>query len=189
MIPKLYSPAALPDPLDLFGQMLAHAPFAVWMADREGKVLLFNEAMRNLVNVDDPDRVLADYNIFDDPIAKSQGLVPYIKRVLSGQVIETVVMMDLSREHFSKKAETDPKVFYVRCTYFPLKDDRGDFEYVVQMVENITQDYMEDLELSRSAHDLETANAEIVTREQEIIALKKRVRLLKLQLAEPGKNV
>ena len=189
MIPKLYTPAALTDPLDLFGQMLAQAPFAVWMADRDGKVILFNEAMRNLVDIQDPDRVLATYNIFDDPIAKAQGLVPYIKRVLTGQVIETVVMMDLSQEDFSAAAKTDPKVFYVRCLYFPLKDDHGDFEYVVQMVENITRDYMEDLELSRSAHDLESANAEIIAREKEIMGLKKRVRALNIQASELRKRV
>lgn len=189
MIPKLYSPAALPEPLDLFGQMLAQAPFAVWVADHDGKVVLFNEAMKNLVNIDDPDRVLATYNIFEDPIATSQGLVPYIKRVLSGQVIQTVVMMDLAQENFSAAAKTNPKVFYVRCLYFPLKDDDGRFEYVVQMIENITQDYMEDLDLSRSANELETANTEIVAREKEIIAFKKRVRLLKVQLAELEKGV
>jgi len=189
MIPKLYTPASLPDPLDLFGQLLAQAPFAVWMADRDGKVILFNEAMKNLVNIEDPESVLASYNVFEDPIAKSQGLVPYIKRVLDGQVIETVVMMDLSRENFSRAAKTDPKVFYVRCVYFPLKDERGDFEYVVQMIENITQDYMEDLELSRSAHELETANAEILAREKEIISLKKRVRLLRVQLSELEKGL
>src|SRR5690349_10002288 len=125
MIHKFLTPTVLTDPLDLFGQMLAQAPFAVWMADREGKVILFNEAMRSLLNIDDPERVLASYNIFADPIAKAQGLVPYIKRVLTGQVIQTVVMMDLSQENFSAKAKTDPKVVYVRCLYFPLKDERG----------------------------------------------------------------
>ena len=49
MIPQLYTSAPLLEPLDLFGQMLAQAPFALWMADREGKVFLFNEAMRDLV--------------------------------------------------------------------------------------------------------------------------------------------
>lgn len=189
MIPKLYTPAPLTEPLDLFGQMLAQAPFAIWMADRDGKVVMFNEAMRNLVGIDDPDRVLEKYNIFEDPIAKSQGLIPYIRRVLTGQVIETVVMMDLSQEDFNAAAKADPKVFYVRCLYFPLKDERGDFEYVVQLVENITQDYMEDLDLSRSANELETASAEILKCEKEIISFKKKARALTLQRDALKKDV
>lgn len=189
MTPKIYAAAAMPDQLGLFGQMLAQAPFAIWMADRQGKVLLFNEAMKSLVNIDDPDRVLSSYNIFEDPIVKTQGLAPYIKRVLTGQVVQTVVMMDLGQENFSASAKTDPKVFYVRCLYFPIKDDRGEFEYVVQVVENITKDYMGDLEMSRSAHELETANKEIIVHENEIIALKKRVRLLKQQLDEMRKHL
>ena len=184
MIPKLYTSAALPEPLDLFGQMLAQAPFAIWMADREGKVFLFNEAMRNLVDIDDPGKILGHYNIFKDPIAASQGLIPYIKRVLEGQVIQTVVMMDLSQEDFGPKNASEPKVFYVRCLYFPLKDDRGDFEYIVMMVENITQEYLEDISLSRTAHELETANKDIIDREKLISKLKLRQKALQIQLAK-----
>ena len=184
MIPKLYTTAPLPEPLDLFGQMLAQAPFALWMADRQGEVFLFNEAMRNLVGIDDPAKILGRYNIFKDPIAASQGLVPYIKRVLEGQVIQTVVMMDLSQEHFGMKNEQEPKVFYVRCLYFPLKDEGGNFEYIVMMVENITQEYLEDISLSRTAHELETANKDIIEREKRITGLKKRQAALQVQLAK-----
>lgn len=188
MIPKLYSLVETTDPLDLFGQMLAQAPFAVWMADRDGNVIVFNEAMRNLARIDDPARVFKAYNLFEDPVAKTQGLVPYIKRVLTGQVIETVVAMDLNREDFAEKTGDGAEVRYVRCLYFPLKDDHGAFDYVVQTVEDVTQEYMEDLELSRAARQLETANAEIVRREKEIIDLKKRVRVLKLQASELRKK-
>lgn len=184
MIPQLYTSATLPEPLDLFGQMLAQAPFALWMADREGKVFLFNEAMRNLVGIDDPARILGRYNIFKDPIAASQGLVPYIKRVLEGQVIQTVVMMDLSQEDFGPKNAQEPKVFYVRCLYFPLKDEAGSFEYIVMMVENITQEYLEDISLTRTAHELETANKDIIEREKRITSLKKRQGELQVQLAK-----
>lgn len=184
MIPKLYSTVALPGPLDLFGQLLAQAPFAVWVADRSGKLILFNEAMRALVDIDDPERILETYNIFEDPIAMAQGLVPYIKRVLTGQIIQTVVMLDLSREGFNLNHKKEPKVFYVRCLYFPLRNDRGDFEYVVLMVENITQEYLEDIALSRSAREVEEAGKEIVDREKRIIALKARKRALEKRLAK-----
>jgi PAS domain-containing protein len=184
MIPKLYTTTPLPEPLDLFGQMLAQAPFALWVADREGQVFLFNEAMRSLVGIDDPDRILASYNIFKDPIAASQGLIPYIRRVLDGQVIQTVVMMDLSREDFGTKNAEEPKVFYVRCLYFPLKDEQGRFEYVVMMVDNITQEYLEDISLTRAAHELEEANKDIVERENRITELKRRQKALERQLAE-----
>lgn len=184
MIPKLYTLATLPDPLDLFGQLIAQAPFAIWMADKTGKVILFNEAMRNLVSIDDPERILETYNIFEDPIATAQGLVPYIKRVLDGQIVQTVVMMDLSRENFGKLNQHAPKIFYVRCLYFPIKDEFSNFDYVVMMVENITQDYLEDLALSKTIRDMENANRDILDREQRIIGLKKRAGLLRQQLAK-----
>lgn len=183
MIPQLYTAASLPDPLDLFGQMLAQAPFAVWVADRTGKVILFNEAMKNLVGIEDPEKILETYNIFQDPIATAQGLIPYIKRVLTGQVIQTVVMMDLSQENFGPTSKTDPKVFYVRCLYYPLKDEQGDFEYVVMMVENITQEYLEDIALSRTMNELESANRDVIEREQKMVGLKKRQAALTEQLA------
>jgi len=183
MIPKLYTSTGLPEPLDLFGQLLAQAPFALWMSDREGDVFLFNEAMRGLVGIDEPGRILGHYNVFKDPIAVSQGLVPYIKRVLEGQVIQTVVMMDLSQENFGAKGEQEPKVFYVRCLYFPLKDDRGTFEYIVTMVENITEEYLEDISLSRTENELELANKDIIEREKKITALKRRQKALQDQLS------
>lgn len=179
MIPKLYSPTNLPDPLDLFGQLIAQAPFAVWVADSEGNVILFNEAMRNLVGIEDPDKVLEKYNIFDDPIAKSQGLVPYIRKVLDGQVIQTVVMLDLSRENFGGKDA--PKVFYVRALYFPLKDHYGDSEYIVTLIENMTPEYLEDLALSKATHDLKTKQEEVIDQEKEIAKLKARVKFLRLE--------
>lgn len=179
MIPKLYSPTNLPDPLDLFGQLIAQAPFAVWVADSEGNVILFNEAMRKLVGIDDPEKVLERYNIFEDPIAKSQGLVPYIKKVLEGQVIQTVVMLDLSRENFGGRDA--PKVFYVRALYFPVKDHYGDAEYVVTLIENITPEYLEDLALSKATHDLKKKQEEVIDQEKEITKMKERVRSLRLQ--------
>lgn len=189
MIPKLYTLTTLPDPLDLFGQIIAQAPFAVWMADKTGKVVLFNEAMRSLVGIDNPEKILETYNIFEDPIATAQGLVPYIKRVLNGQVIQTVVMMDLSRENFGRQNHQAPKVFYVRCLYFPIKDEFNNFDYVVMMVENITQAYLEDLALSKTAHEMENANRDIIERENLIIQMKKRSGVLRQQLAKLEKSL
>lgn len=180
MIPKLYSPAQLPEPLDLFGQLIAQAPFAVWVADQEGNVILFNEAMRKLVNIEDPDKVLEHYNIFEDPIAKSQGLIPYIRKVLEGQVVQTVVMLDLSRENFGK--QESPKVYYVRSVYFPLKDHYGEPEYVVTLIENITPDYLVDLAFSKAAHDLDARQEEIIAQEKEILEQKKAIERLESQL-------
>jgi PAS domain-containing protein len=180
MIPKLYTPAVLPDPLDLFGQLIAQAPFAIWMANNEGKVILFNEAMKSLVGIEDPEKILEHYNIFGDPIATAQGLVPYIKRVLDGQIVQTVVMMDTSQENFGNQKE--PKVFYVRCLYFPLKSDPGETEFIVMLVENITQSYLEDLALSKATHQVEAANKEVIERENGIIQLKHRLKRLEDQL-------
>lgn len=182
MIPKLYTSTALPTPLDLFGQLLAQAPFAVWIADREGRVVMFNEAMRSLVGIEHPEKILDFYNIFDDPTATAQGLVPYIKRVLTGQVVQTVVMMDLSVENFGENARTAPKVFYVRCLYFPIRDKVNNYEYVVMLVENITQEYLEDLALSKTALEIERASQDVIEREEKMVALKKRAQALRSQL-------
>ncbi len=182
MIPKLYTVITLPDPLDMFGQLLAQAPFAVWVADRNGRVLLFNEAMRKLVGIDDPEKILAKYSLFEDPIAVSQGLVPYIKQVLSGKVMQTVMMLDLSQEHFGNNKY--PKVFYVRCQYFALKDEAGEYQYIVMLVENITQQYLDDLTLSKAAHEMEKFHREVIDREYAMIEMKRRIAALKNQLAE-----
>lgn len=180
MIPKLYTLTALPDELDLFGQLIAQAPFAVWIADRDGNILLFNEAMRALAGIDDAEQVLERYNIFEDPIAKSQKLVPHIKKVLEGQVVRTVVMLDLSQENFGSKK--DPKVHYVRSVYFPIKDHYGDSEYVVTLIENITQEYLEDLALSKASRELRERQEEIIEQEKAIARAKARVVRLREQL-------
>ena len=182
MIPKLYSASVLPEPLDLFGQLIAQAPLAIWVADRTGKVVLFNEAMKNLVGIEIPGKILEHYNIFEDPIATAQGLVPYIKRVLNGEVIQTVVMLDTSVENFGNNK--DPKVLYVRCLYFPVKDTVGNFEYIVLLVENITQQYLDDIAVSKSSHEVERANIEMIEREKNMIVLKKKVADLKKRLSE-----
>jgi len=181
MIPKLYTSTILPEPLDLFGQLLAQTPFAVWIAEKSGKVIMFNEAMRSLVGVMDPEKILDRYNIFEDPIATAQGLVPHIRKVLEGQVAQTVVMMDMSREPFENGV--DPKVYYVRCVYFPLKDPSGSFEWVVMLVDNITQQYLEDLALSKTAHEMDVAHRELIERERRMVDMKKRIGVLRAQLS------
>jgi len=182
MIPKLYSSTALVEPLELFGQLIAQAPFAIWVAERSGKIVLFNETMKGLLGIVNPEKILGTYNIFEDPIATAQGLVPYIKRVLTGEVVQTVVMLDTSVESFGDPK--DPKILYVRCLYYPVTDSVGNFEYVVMLVENITQPYLDDLALTKAAHEIAKANDEMVGREQVMIGLKKRIAELKKKIAE-----
>lgn len=126
MIPKLYSVTDLPEPLDRFGQGIAQASFGYWAADQSGKVMLFNEAMREFLGIGNPEEILGRHDIFTDPIATAQGLVPYLKRVLSGETIETVVMLDSGKVH------------YLRCLYFPVAGGDGNPAYVGARVENVT---------------------------------------------------
>lgn len=129
MTSTLHKIVILPEPLELFGQSIAQAPFGAWAADRNGKVVLFNEILREFLGIDDPEEVLGRHDIFKDHVAAAQGLVPYIKRVLNGETIETVVMLDAGKVH------------YLRCLYFPINDAAGNPAYVGARVENVTAEH------------------------------------------------
>ena len=178
---QIYGVNQLPEAIMPLCQLIAQAPFAVWIADRAGKVILFNEAMRKLTGTEDPQLLLNKYNIFEDPIATAQGLVTHIKRVLEGQVVQTVVVLDTAREGFF--CGNGCKVYYVRCLYYPVTDETGAHRYIVAVIENITPQYLEDLECARVTRRIDLANNEAVTLEQEMILAKNRVVSLKKKLA------
>jgi PAS domain-containing protein len=178
---QLYGADDLPEAIMPLCQLIAQAPFAVWIADRTGKVVLFNEATRKLTGTEDPKKLLDSYSIFDDPIAAAQGLVPHIKRVLEGQVVQTVVILDTAREGFF--CGNGCKVYYVRCLYYPITDETGVHQYIVAVIENITPQYLEDLECARVTRRIDIANNEAVTLEKEMVLAKNRVTSLKKKLA------
>ena len=178
---QLYGAESLPEVIMPLCQLIAQAPFAVWITDRTGKVILFNEAMRKLTGTEDPQKLLGQFSIFDDPISAAQGLVPHITRVLEGQVVQTVVILDTAREGFF--CGNGCKVYYVRCLYYPITDETGVHQYIVAVIENITPQYLEDLECARVTRRIDLANNEAVTLEKEMILAKNRVTSLKQKLA------
>lgn len=178
---NLYGVDKLPEAIMPLCQLIAQAPFAVWITDRAGKVVLFNEAMRRLTGTEDPQKLLDRYNLFNDPIAAAQGLAPHIKRVLEGKMVQTVVVLDTAQEGFY--CDGTCKVYYVRCLYYPLTDETGDIQYVVAVIENITPQYLEDLECARVTRRIEIANNEAIALEKDMALAKNRVNSLKKKLA------
>jgi len=175
----------LPEPPELLGRMIAEAPFAVWIVDREGRVVLLNEAMRNLLDIGNPERLLDGYDIFEDPIAKSQGLIPYLKKVPEGQIVRTVVMLDLSREHFGDGK--GPKAFYVRALYFPLKNRFGEVEHVAAIIEDITTAHLKELAHSRQEHA--AAETSVGDSASEIALCESAIARLEAQLKEVEETI
>jgi PAS domain S-box-containing protein len=178
MTPRLYMRSASKEPLDLYGELLAQAPFAAWAADRDGRILFFNEAMRQLLGTDDADHLLSTYNIFEDEAAAKEELVPAIKRVLTGQIFQTVSAAAAGL------GGDDGNESYVRCVYFPLKAEEGGFDGIGALTQDVTREYVEELSLSQKAHELEAAHegalAEIARAEKRVRALKKQLEALRV---------
>lgn len=175
MTAKIHAARPL-EPLDLFGQAVAAAPFAVWIADHEGRLLAMNETMRLLMRLEDPRAVFDGYDLFSDPGAIAQGLVSELRRALGGQIIRMVVAVDPGPEARGKEQ-------YLSCLYAPLTDGQGRFAHLAAVIEDATRAQIEDLSDARLAH-AQDAKDEKLTREMEEEAnLLRRIGMLKARLA------
>jgi|GEM_PF-1672148 len=67
-------------------RVIEQSPMATWIADDRGTCIQTNKALRDLMNVRDED-MIGRYNVFEDNIMQSQGLVPTVRKAYEGETV------------------------------------------------------------------------------------------------------
>jgi two-component system, sensor histidine kinase and response regulator len=62
--------------------IIEQSPVNMWVSDINGTLIRANQALRNLLQVNDDD-IVGKYTIFDDPLIAEQGFMPQVREVFS----------------------------------------------------------------------------------------------------------
>ncbi len=135
------------DPLALLQGLFTHAPVSFQVYTPDGHSLLVNDAFRELFGSEPP----PGYCIFDDEIARAQGLDALIRRAFEGETIRTPEFWYDPRE-LQHVQVADGRRVAIEMTLFPVRDHQGVVRHVA------------------ISHKDVTARAKLREREQELAA-------------------
>jgi PAS domain S-box-containing protein len=106
-------------------------PYSIAIYDADGRFVKTNRSFRELFAAALPD----SYCLFDDPILAGSGYSTAVHRLKQGEVLEIPGLWYTSRPADSPEAD---KSVYIRAVAFPIMDQNDELEYVVSMLEDIT---------------------------------------------------
>ncbi len=103
--------------------IIQHSPFAMWIADAQGTMILQNQACRDLLHITD-EEVVGKYNALQDPIVAAQGYLPLVKRVFEqGERAHfTLVYETVHLANLNLKSQVS---VILEVTISPVVDDQG----------------------------------------------------------------
>jgi PAS domain S-box-containing protein len=140
--------------------MFAHSSLPTSIYDRDGRFAYVNPAFERLWGVRVAD-VAANYRVTDDPQLETLGILALVRQVfLDGTA---VVAPPVPAHHSSGRGGAH----WVRAHLYPVRDDAGDIDCVVQVSEDVTRQVATEAELARALADERAARAEAETARAE----------------------
>src|ERR1043166_8800328 len=111
--------AVVADPVSLLEALFSEAPIAFAIADVDGRCLVVNRAFVALFGSAPP----PDYNVFEDELVATQGLLPYVKRAFGGEaVVAPAFWYDANKADHNRVA--------IEVSMTPLADRTGAAQHV-----------------------------------------------------------
>ena len=150
-------------------RIIDQAPYAMWISDTNGTVQRVNPALKNFLNLSD-EQLVGKYNVFEDPAAKRQGLLPQFKTVYDDlKSIRFTCGWD--GKDYSKLDLEKANSVVLEGTMFPILNPEGELTNVVLNWIDVTeqkkaQDAL-NAEHQFSKSVIETAQAIIVVLDTE----------------------
>lgn len=128
--------------------IIEHSPYAMWISDSQGTMILQNQASRDLFHIMD-EEVVGKYNVFQDTIVAEQGYLPLVQRVFEqGEKVRFTIEYDSAR---LKTVELKEHIALVlEATISPVVDADGHVIHAVVQHVNITERKRAEAELRRS---------------------------------------
>ena len=121
-----------------FRSLVEQSPFGTAIFDPSGQVRTANQAMANLWKMppDGFSHLLANFNIFEDPVLKQHGLIPLIRKAFKGEPVN-VPIIEYDSDRHPVDAKTKEKL-WIEGHLYPVKDATGAIREVVLIQEDVS---------------------------------------------------
>lgn len=135
--------------------LITHSPFGIRITDRNGTCVVINKAAMNIFCYGGPENVIGKYNLLDDDVLKSRGVMPRINSIFhSGTVADYTIPYDLP----ATEGEGTRCVKVIRTVAFPVFDARNTVEHAVLIYEDLTDRKAMEKDFLDMAKDLSILN-------------------------------
>ncbi len=115
---------------DYFRAVISQSPIPMAIHNIEGHITHLNDGWINLWGVANPDKMIGNYQIDHDPLARQLSLDSSFKKAVLGKVIEHPEVKFIAH---------DGKPRVVRTLLYPLKDESGSTNQVMISLEDVTE--------------------------------------------------
>jgi len=111
---------------NFLNRIIDQSPFATWISDEKGTIIRCNAALTKLLKISE-EQLVGKYNVFEDEVAKKEGLIPKIRSVFeNGNTENFLVEWDPNKLGYK-----DSKKVLIEGTMFPVHDEKGNLTNVV----------------------------------------------------------
>ena len=143
---------ALRESEERFRTIVEQSPISIQVMTPDGWTVLVNRAWEKLWGVTAAD--MRNYNMLRDEQAQNLGMMPYVERGFTGQV----VWMPPVAYHTPETIKTGRKRWF-QARIYPVKGERGEIRNVIMMYEDIT-------ERQWATEDLQKLSAELMNAQE-----------------------
>lgn len=133
--------------------LMEQSPLAMEILNPDGKIIKINKAWHQLwgVNEEVAKEVTASYNMLDDPQTVELGVAHLVQKAFAG---EPVILPMI--EYSGKQAAGDidlphlhVNTVWIQCHLFPIKNKKGEVEFVVNTYNNLSTQIIANQERER----------------------------------------
>ena len=123
--------------LHLYQNIVDNHPLGIQVFDRDGYSFKVNQAQRQLLGLPEPEEGVGRFNVLTDPYSKAMGADKKYAEVYNGQSYEHEFEYQLDSQNNRWNTRREKRIFHE--TIFPVKDERGNVEFAVAVLEDKTE--------------------------------------------------
>jgi len=141
---------ALLDSESRFRTLFEQSPLSIQLLSPEGKTTLINPAWKELWGFDDEfiqSFILTEYNILEDPLLETTGLLSYLRRGYAGEAVKIPeILYDPAANGYPGRPR------WISALLYPLKDPSGRVRELVLIHNDVTDQKRAEHTLNFLAH-------------------------------------
>ena len=141
----------LRDSENRFRRILEQSSQAIAIYDPGGRVITNNKALLAMwgITLAESERIRQEYRLFDDPLLREAGIIPYLERVKAGEAMD-LPLLRYDAALYPLAVDEDLKALWIKARAYPVFDESGVLAQIVVFQEDVTMQVRAERELAAS---------------------------------------